>query len=105
MYSIKAVTDFFLIEIDRHINSKRLVQINHPPIFDSKFTDFRNQMSYEPEFTPEGCDTSYSAVTVGAGVQWGEIYPFAEEHNITLVGGSDKTVGVIGGWLQVCSMI
>lgn len=35
-----------------------------------------------------------------AGVQWGEAYSFAEAHNITVVGGSDKTVGAAGGWLQ-----
>ncbi|KAF7373944.1 Cytokinin dehydrogenase 11 [Mycena sanguinolenta] len=35
-----------------------------------------------------------------AGVQWAEAYEFADAHNITLVGGSDKTVGVVGGWLQ-----
>ncbi len=34
---------------------------------------------------------------------WGEAYAFAEAHNITVVGGSDKNVGVAGGWLQVCS--
>jgi hypothetical protein len=55
-----------------------------------------------------------------AGVQWAEAYEFADAHNITLVGGalvcpslavrpqdnnftagSDRTVGVVGGWLQV----
>ncbi|KAG9227194.1 hypothetical protein CCMSSC00406_0004267 [Pleurotus cornucopiae] len=35
-----------------------------------------------------------------AGVMWGEAYAFAEAHNITVVGGSDKNVGVAGGWLQ-----
>jgi hypothetical protein len=53
-------------------------------------------------------------------VQWAEAYEFADAHNITLVGGalvcpplavrpqdnnftagSDRTVGVVGGWLQV----
>ncbi|KAF9262746.1 FAD-binding domain-containing protein [Marasmius fiardii PR-910] len=56
-------------------------------------------------FQAEGCspatsEKTYTAVTMGAGVQWHEAYEFAEEHNITLVGGSDKAVGSVGGWLQ-----
>lgn len=58
------------------------------------------KLTYNSEFTPEGCSHSSPGVTAGAGVQWGEAYPFAEKNNITLVGGSDKTVGVVGGWLQ-----
>ncbi|KAF5326532.1 hypothetical protein D9611_000989 [Ephemerocybe angulata] len=52
---------------------------------------------------PEGCSaetTSYAAVTMGAGVRWNEAHQFADKHNITLVGGSDKSVGAVGGWLQ-----
>ncbi|KAH0586775.1 hypothetical protein H2248_005624 [Termitomyces sp. 'cryptogamus'] len=58
------------------------------------------KISYDPEFVPEGCSQSKPGVTFGAGVQWGEAYPFAEAHNITIVGGSDRSVGVVGGWLQ-----
>ncbi|KAJ6468927.1 hypothetical protein C8R45DRAFT_435986 [Mycena sanguinolenta] len=57
-------------------------------------------MTYHPAFSPEGCSSSHSAVTLEAGVQWAEAYEFADAHNITLVGGSDRTVGVVGGWLQ-----
>ncbi|KAG6834590.1 hypothetical protein H0H93_008726, partial [Arthromyces matolae] len=59
-------------------------------------------ISYDPSFVPEGCPASAakSGVTVGAGVQWGEAYAFAEANNITVVGGSDRSVGVTGGWLQ-----
>ncbi|THH16525.1 hypothetical protein EW146_g4120 [Bondarzewia mesenterica] len=64
------------------------------------WTHNMKNMSYDPTFVPEGCATPSPGVTVGAGVQWGEAYPFAEAHNITLVGGSDKGVGVSGGWLQ-----
>ncbi|KAI0313598.1 FAD-binding domain-containing protein, partial [Amylostereum chailletii] len=56
--------------------------------------------SYDLTFVPEGCTTPSPGVTVGAGVQWGEAYDFAEANNITLVGGNDKGVGVAGGWLQ-----
>ncbi|KAJ7651928.1 FAD-binding domain-containing protein [Mycena rosella] len=58
------------------------------------------QMSYNPEFVPEGCSFKEPAATLGAGVQWAEAYEFADKNNITLVGGSDRSVGVIGGWLQ-----
>ncbi|KAH8114550.1 hypothetical protein DFH11DRAFT_1767528, partial [Phellopilus nigrolimitatus] len=54
----------------------------------------------DPEFVPEGCENSHSAVTLGAGVQFKEIYAFAEENNFTFVGGSDPGVGSTGGWLQ-----
>ncbi|KAJ8482846.1 hypothetical protein ONZ45_g14800 [Pleurotus djamor] len=59
-------------------------------------------MSYHPSFVPSGCARTKSSpgMTVGAGTQWGEAYAFAEAHNITVVGGSDKNVGVVGGWLQ-----
>ncbi|KAF5377947.1 hypothetical protein D9615_006755 [Tricholomella constricta] len=57
-------------------------------------------ISYNPDFVPEGCSKANPGVTVGAGVQWGEAYAFAEAHNITIVGGSDRSVGVAGGWLQ-----
>ncbi|KAL9711397.1 hypothetical protein Ac2012v2_005943 [Leucoagaricus gongylophorus] len=58
-------------------------------------------MTYSPIFVPAGCDVEpRQAVTFGAGVQWGEAYAFADAHNITLVGGSDVSVGASGGWLQ-----
>ncbi|KAJ7848173.1 hypothetical protein B0H14DRAFT_3108904 [Mycena olivaceomarginata] len=57
-------------------------------------------MSYQPDFVPEGCSLAQPGVTLGAGVQWAEAYEFADAHNVTLVGGSDRSVGVIGGWLQ-----
>ncbi|KAJ3530653.1 hypothetical protein NMY22_g8486 [Coprinellus aureogranulatus] len=61
-------------------------------------------ISYNPEFIPQGCSaaetTPSTAVTMGAGVRWSEAHAFADKNNITLVGGSDKSVGAVGGWLQ-----
>ncbi|KAJ7930362.1 hypothetical protein B0H13DRAFT_2228276 [Mycena leptocephala] len=57
-------------------------------------------MSYQPDFVPEGCSLAQPGATLGAGVEWAEAYEFADTHNITLVGGSDRSVGVVGGWLQ-----
>ncbi|KAI5122815.1 hypothetical protein M0805_000157 [Coniferiporia weirii] len=57
-------------------------------------------MTFEPSFVPEGCSDSYTAVTLGAGVQFRDVYAFAEANNFTFVGGSDPGVGPTGGWLQ-----
>ncbi|GJJ14555.1 hypothetical protein Clacol_008820 [Clathrus columnatus] len=62
-------------------------------------------MEYHEKFSPScpemsGPSQFVQAVTLGAGVQWYQAYAFAEEHNITLVGGADKAVGAVGGWLQ-----
>lgn len=38
-----------------------------------------------------------AAVTIAAGMRWGEVYAEMAEHNITVVGGADPHVGV-GGW-------
>ncbi|TFK67438.1 FAD-binding domain-containing protein [Pluteus cervinus] len=57
-------------------------------------------ISYNKSFVPEGCTDAKPGVTMGAGVQWSQAYSFAETHQITLVGGSDRSVGAVGGWLQ-----
>ncbi|PFH45424.1 hypothetical protein AMATHDRAFT_71699 [Amanita thiersii Skay4041] len=60
-------------------------------------------ISYKPDFIPEGCKGTVGpqpAVTMGAGIQWMDAYAFADKNNITLVGGSDRSVGAAGGWLQ-----
>ncbi|KAJ7358296.1 FAD-binding domain-containing protein [Mycena albidolilacea] len=55
-------------------------------------------ISYDPAFVAEGCTGAYPGVTAGAGVQFFEAFAFAEAHNLTLVGGSDATVGLTGGF-------
>ncbi|KAJ7488991.1 hypothetical protein FB451DRAFT_1349558 [Mycena latifolia] len=57
-------------------------------------------ISYNTNFVPEGCAKSSPALTVGAGVQWLQAYQFADAHNFTIVGGTDRSVGVSGGWVQ-----
>ncbi|KAJ7610291.1 hypothetical protein DFH06DRAFT_1346069 [Mycena polygramma] len=46
-------------------------------------------------------DKMLAAVTMGAGVQWGEIYALADQHNRSIPGGFSPggTVGAAGGWL------
>ncbi|KAF9033033.1 FAD-binding domain-containing protein [Hymenopellis radicata] len=57
-------------------------------------------LEYNAAFVPEGGNTSYSAITAGAGVEWIEVYKFADEHNVTAIGGYHTTVGATGGWLM-----
>ncbi|KAF8886854.1 hypothetical protein CPB84DRAFT_1787219 [Gymnopilus junonius] len=60
-------------------------------------------LSHNPRFVPAGCSLKMvpqSAVTYAAGSQFQEVYQFAYDHNLTLVGGSDQSVGAAGGWHQ-----
>ncbi|CCO31325.1 hypothetical protein BN14_05364 [Rhizoctonia solani AG-1 IB] len=40
------------------------------------------------------------AITYGAGQDFASLYEFAEANNVTFLGGTDKTVGAAGGWVQ-----
>ncbi|KAJ6610188.1 hypothetical protein B0H10DRAFT_2166095 [Mycena sp. CBHHK59/15] len=59
-------------------------------------------MSYNAKFVPEGGGSgiSYNAITVGAGVIFDDLYPFADAHNVTFVGGYAQSVGASGGYLM-----
>ncbi|OOQ85207.1 FAD binding domain protein [Penicillium brasilianum] len=60
-------------------------------------------MHYNSTFVPHGCNEAtheYRAITVGAGVNFDEVYAFAQQHNVTILGGYSPTVGVSGGWIQ-----
>ncbi|KAJ6550714.1 hypothetical protein B0H10DRAFT_2447074 [Mycena sp. CBHHK59/15] len=69
------------------------------------------QTAYQNESARAACGRvhlgAFPGVTAGAGVQIFEVFEFAEKYNITLVGGSDATVGFTGGFVQgggtVCS--
>ena len=43
---------------------------------------------------------SVLAITLGAGVQWGDAYDFAQKQGRTIVGGISGTVGAAGGWVM-----
>lgn len=49
----------------------------------------------DPRATAHGGSAS---LKISAGERFRDIYAFAAEHNITVVGGADQSVG-IGGWL------
>lgn len=41
-----------------------------------------------------------SALNIGGGYQWGDVYAEAQAHNVIVVGGGAPSIGAIGGWLQ-----
>ncbi|PLB48823.1 FAD-binding domain-containing protein [Aspergillus steynii IBT 23096] len=45
-------------------------------------------------------DWTGSAITIGGGYVWKDVYDFATKHGHVVVGGGDPTVGCIGGFLQ-----
>jgi hypothetical protein len=57
--------------------------------------------NYTENFTPTGGPASnFPAVTIGPGVQWGELYEFVDSVNKTIAGGigAQGSVGAAGGW-------
>lgn len=40
-----------------------------------------------------------------AGVNHQSLYTFADQHNITVPGGTDPSVGFAGGYLMVCHQL
>ncbi|KAI9666386.1 MAG: hypothetical protein M1821_004322 [Bathelium mastoideum] len=59
-------------------------------------------LSYSPSFVAAGCpsDASTTAITTSAGVNFDEVYAFADAHNSTFVGAYAPTVGSSGGWVM-----
>lgn len=56
--------------------------------------------TYEPTTT---CSANYwtgSALKIGGGYQWADVYPVAKANNLIVVGGGCPDVGVIGGYTQ-----
>ncbi|KAF9532809.1 isoamyl alcohol oxidase [Crepidotus variabilis] len=53
-------------------------------------------------FIPEGCSytAGKTALTVGAGSQFQDIYQYAHDNKLIFVGGSDQSVTATGGWGQ-----
>ena len=47
------------------------------------------------------CGTSVSnAVLLSAGVQWGDVYTWLDTFNLTVLGGTSKSVAAAGGYIQ-----
>ncbi|KZS89223.1 FAD-binding domain-containing protein [Sistotremastrum niveocremeum HHB9708] len=67
------------------------------------WTNNLKEIRYEQEWKPHGCSkpiTPTAAVSVGAGVEFLELYRFGEANNITIPGGACATVGATGGYVQ-----
>ncbi|KAF4945218.1 hypothetical protein FGADI_12117 [Fusarium gaditjirri] len=58
------------------------------------------QETYKPSSNSCLSNWTGSAIVVGAGYIWDEVYTFAAKHDRIAVGGATKTVGAIGGYLQ-----
>ncbi|KAI0634750.1 FAD-binding domain-containing protein [Trametes polyzona] len=57
-----------------------------------------NAISHNAKFKPEGCSTTYDAITVGPGALTQDIYEFADKVNRTVIGGYHQTIGFGGGY-------
>ncbi|QRW25840.1 FAD-binding domain protein [Rhizoctonia solani] len=59
-------------------------------------------INYNAKFQPDSCSSvaATPAVTYGAGQDLASLYQFAEDNGLTFLGGTDKTVGAAGGWVQ-----
>ncbi|KAK5730587.1 hypothetical protein LTR15_000524 [Elasticomyces elasticus] len=58
-------------------------------------------LKLDQDFVPDGCTVSAGkGVTMGAGQGFAGLYEFAEANQITIVGGSSRTVGAAGGWIS-----
>ncbi|KAH9948031.1 FAD-binding domain-containing protein [Amylocystis lapponica] len=66
-------------------------------IWVSKFN--ADLIEWDESFTPEGCDTTYDAITVGAGVILEDVYAYADSVNRTFIGGYHQTIGIAAGWV------
>ncbi|TLD15080.1 FAD-binding domain-containing protein [Venturia nashicola] len=67
----------------------------------SIWTHHLKNITYHESFNVGHCPSSsaQTAATLGAGVQVGEMYEALEKYGMTMVGGANPTVGVMG-WFQ-----
>ncbi|KAF9870656.1 FAD binding domain protein [Colletotrichum karsti] len=66
------------------------------------WTHHLKQAIFHDKFQPQLCSSnstwkgSQMAITVGAGIQDGELYDFAKKNSVVAVGGTNMDVGVVG---------
>ncbi|KAH6970753.1 isoamyl alcohol oxidase [Ilyonectria sp. MPI-CAGE-AT-0026] len=65
---------------------------------------FRTGLDFQERFQSSGnCKKSKwrgSAMKIGGGYQWSDVYAKAKENNVVVVGGGAPSIGAIGGWMQ-----
>ncbi|CAE6433167.1 unnamed protein product [Rhizoctonia solani] len=67
----------------------------------SFYTNNIKYINYSATFVPEGCQQDgIPALTYGAGQDMESLFLFADKNNLTFIGGSSRTVGAAGGWVQ-----
>ncbi|KAH9849044.1 FAD-binding domain-containing protein [Lenzites betulinus] len=64
----------------------------------SLWTTGLNSISHNSKFKPDGCSTTYDAITVGPGALTQDVYAFADGVNRTVIGGYHQTIGFGGGY-------
>ncbi|EXJ77159.1 hypothetical protein A1O3_10317 [Capronia epimyces CBS 606.96] len=64
----------------------------------------KDGLHFQQTYTPSdgSCPSNYTgrAIKIGGGYVWDDVYNFAYKHGSIVVGGDDRTVGCIGGYLQ-----
>ena len=58
----------------------------------------------DPRFVPEGCGqdgVSHNIITVRAGINFDEVYHYAETNNVTFISGYANTIRLSGGFVQM----
>lgn len=65
---------------------------------------YRTGINFQKTFQSScGCTKTNwtgSAVKVGGGYQWSDVYAVAKANNVVVVGGGAPSIGAIGGWMQ-----
>ncbi|CAE7122014.1 unnamed protein product, partial [Rhizoctonia solani] len=65
------------------------------------YTNNIKYINYSATFVPDGCQQDgVPALTYGAGQDMESLFLYADSNNLTFIGGSSKTVGAAGGWVQ-----
>ncbi|KAI0938398.1 hypothetical protein AcW1_001860 [Taiwanofungus camphoratus] len=57
-----------------------------------------NSIAHNATFRPEGCSSTYDAITIGGGALLEDVYEFVDSINRTFIGGYHQTIGTGGGW-------
>lgn len=63
--------------------------------------NYKPAPTLEKSFIAEGCSQSVGdVVTFGTGEDFDGLYKFADQNNVTIIGGSAPTVRAGGGWIS-----
>jgi hypothetical protein len=62
----------------------------------------RTGVTFQPQFQSTCTATNWngSAIYIGGGYTFTDVYPVAQANNVVVVGGGTPSVGALGGWMQ-----